>query len=294
MNEQNGNRSTSGTTGQATAYSMVGNVLMPLSRPLPRRLLGVWAHPDDEAYLSAGLMARVVAAGGEVTVLTATRGEKGTSDPDRYDRPEFADEREQELRASLAVLGVHDVRFLGVRDGECDLADPYTAIAAIEDVIDEVDPDAIVTFGPDGITNHPDHRAVSRWTTEAWRRRGRGELLYATMTHGYLRRHAELHDRLGIFEDFGGHGPSSVAQWCVQLECALTDHELDRKRVALAAHASQTAPLAAMMGEDTYRSWWSEETFRVPSAAEIAECPLPAWMEQDASGDDRMLVGATS
>ena len=62
----------------ATEYVSVGNQAMPVARPLPKRLLGIWAHPDDEAYLSAGLMARVVASGGSVTVLAATRGEKGT------------------------------------------------------------------------------------------------------------------------------------------------------------------------------------------------------------------------
>ena len=41
------------------------------TRLVPKRLLGVWAHPDDEAYLSAGLMARVVDHGGSVTVVTA-------------------------------------------------------------------------------------------------------------------------------------------------------------------------------------------------------------------------------
>ena len=279
---------------RATAYSMVGNVLMPMSRVLPQRLLGVWAHPDDEAYLSAGLMARVVVAGGHVTVFTATRGEKGTDDPDRYDQPTFAAERERELRASLAELGVHDVRVIGLRDGECDLADPHAAIDAIRAVMDEVDPDTIVTFGPDGITNHPDHRAISRWTTEAWRRCGRGELLYAAMTHEYVAEHQELHDRLGIFDDFGGRGPSSVARWCIELECVLDESELDRKRAALAAHASQTAPLSAMMGEETYRAWWRDETFRAPSAAEIAACPLPAWMATDVVEPERELVGATS
>lgn len=48
--------------GRSTTYASVGNFLSPISRPLPERLLGVWAHPDDECYLSAGLMARVVMA----------------------------------------------------------------------------------------------------------------------------------------------------------------------------------------------------------------------------------------
>jgi LmbE family N-acetylglucosaminyl deacetylase len=43
----------------------------------PRRPLGIWAHPDDEAYLSAGLMARTTDAGGHVTCVTATMGEHG-------------------------------------------------------------------------------------------------------------------------------------------------------------------------------------------------------------------------
>ena len=51
---------------------------------LPSRLLAIWAHPDDEAYLSAGLMARMTDAGHEVTVVTATRGEKGTGDPSLF------------------------------------------------------------------------------------------------------------------------------------------------------------------------------------------------------------------
>ncbi len=93
----------------AIEYTTVGNQLTAIARPLPRRLLGVWAHPDDEAYLSAGLMARVVAAGGHVTVITATRGEKGTSDPADYDQDHFGAMREYELRRSLSTLGVHDV-----------------------------------------------------------------------------------------------------------------------------------------------------------------------------------------
>ena len=275
----------------ATAYETVGNTLMPVRRALPRRLLGVWAHPDDEAYLSAGLMARVVEAGGEVTVVTATRGEKGTDDPDRYDSDEFGAYRELELRASLAELGVTDVRFLGLRDGECDLADDAIATAAIEAIVAEVRPDAIVTFGPDGMTNHTDHQAISRWTTEAWRRTGNGELLYATVTHLFAAVHRDMHERLGVFDGFADGRPSSVSRACVALECALDDDELDRKRRALAAHASQTAGLAQAMGEDTYRNWYRDERFRRPTASEIARCPLSS---RFASTPERALAGVAA
>jgi LmbE family N-acetylglucosaminyl deacetylase len=267
----------------ATAYASVGNRAMPLQRALPSRLLGVWAHPDDEAYLSAGLMARVIDAGGSVTILTATAGEKGTDDPALYDSAEFATFRRAELFASVAELGVRDVRFLGLRDGECDVADDDAQIRAVLDVIDDVRPDAIVTFGPDGITGHPDHRMVSSWTTQAWNQTdGTPELLYAAMTKDFLARHAELHDRLGVFEEYG-RTPASIMASDVALGCRLTPAELNRKRRALARHASQTVGLADAVGEDTYLNWWADETFRSATVRDGAR--------GSRSADVRQLVG---
>lgn len=291
-----------------TTNTRVGNTTITLQRPLPKRLLGVWAHPDDEAYLSAGLMARVIAAGGHVTVVTATRGEKGTDDPDRYDTDSFGAHRELELRNSLAVLGVADVRFLDLRDGECDLADPAAQIDTIVAVMDEIRPDAVVTFGPDGMTNHPDHLAVSRWTTAAWARRwdgdtgdaitgpaSAGDLLYATVTHRFASVNRALHERLGIFGDFADGRPRSVSRDLVALGCALGDAELGIKRLALSAHHSQTAGLAELMGEATYRTWFREETFRRPTnperrrGAEDATAAATATASIAADGRQRIL-----
>ena len=131
----------------------------------PRTLLGVWAHPDDDAYLSAGLMAAWRQRGDRVVVVTATLGEHGTSDPQAWPPRRLGRHRRREMCASLATLGVHEVRLLGFEDGTCEHHD---GTAAIADHIADLAPDRIVTFGPDGITNHPDHCAVSRWTTDAW------------------------------------------------------------------------------------------------------------------------------
>lgn len=236
---------------------------------LPRRLLGIWPHPDDEAYLSAGLMARVIDAGGEVTVLTLTRGEKGTGDPDDFDQPHFAARREVELRASLAEVGVSDLRFGGFRDGECELVADHEAVAAVASVISDVGPDLVVTFGPDGITGHPDHRITSRWVTAAWRWVGGFDLRYATWTAGRAARFAPLHARIGLFGEFGLDGAVTCADrdaWGIEL----TEAELDRKRRALAGHASQTTGLAELLGEATYRDWVRDEHFRRPTPAEAA------------------------
>ena len=282
-----------GTPDFVTSYTMVGNQVMPIAGPVPRRLVGVWAHPDDEAYLSAALMGRVSDSDGEVTVVTATRGEKGTDDPDLYDRDDFGEFREGELRRSLAEVGVDDVRFLGMRDGECDLVDDESAVRAIVEVLLAVRPDVVVTFGPDGMTDHPDHRAVSRWTTEAVRRVADAvpgvDLLYATKTRVYMDRFAEVNARLGVFDGFGGRGGPTVPQDCIDLEVRPTDHAAGRTRRALRGHASQTDGLAAMMGESTYRDWSRDEFFRRPTAGELAECPLAASFDVA----DRELVGAS-
>jgi LmbE family N-acetylglucosaminyl deacetylase len=71
-------------------------------------VLGVFAHPDDEAYLAAGLLARAVDAGRRVTCVTATRGEAGFPDDDPRSPAERAAVREAELAACLSVLGVRD------------------------------------------------------------------------------------------------------------------------------------------------------------------------------------------
>jgi flavin-dependent dehydrogenase/LmbE family N-acetylglucosaminyl deacetylase len=254
---------------QAVLAAPAGPVRRTGPARLPKRLLGIWAHPDDEAYLSAGVMARVIDAGGAVTVVTATRGEQGTADPTRVGTEGFASLRGAELAASLEVLGVTDLRFLGLADGACADADDHVMIGRLRDLIDQVDPDAIVTFGPDGITGHPDHRAVSRWVTEAWKRSDRrAELLYAAMTEEFLRRHADLHGQLGLLEGYGV-APDGIPTSAVVLACHLTPTELVRKRRALAGHASQTVDLAAVVGERRYARWWRNETFRRPTAAEL-------------------------
>ena len=69
--------------------------------------LGVWAHPDYETYLTAGLMARAVRNGSRVVCVTATRGEGGSFDEERWPTATMGQVREAELMRGLAVLGVN-------------------------------------------------------------------------------------------------------------------------------------------------------------------------------------------
>lgn len=223
-------------------------------------LLGVWAHPDDEAYLSAGLMASATRAGRRVVVVTATDGEHGTPDPDRWPPRRLVRRRRRELAASLAAVGVREHHRLGYPDGGCADVGANRAMAELAAVIDELRPDTIVTFGPDGMTGHPDHRAVSDWTTAAWRaHRPEARLWYATLLPSFHARWGALNAELGIFPSDAT--PPCTADEDVALIVRCEARLLDAKVAALRAHRSQTAPLIAQVGDETYREWWSTEAF---------------------------------
>src|SRR5215467_4000004 len=137
------------------------------------RLMAVLAHPDDESLGVGGTLAKYASEGVDVFLVTATRGESGRyrghrpGEPEHPGRIALASTRETELRAAASVLGVREVTLLGYHDQELDRAEPHDAIAAIAEHLKRVHPDVVVTFGPDGAYGHPDHIAISQFTTAA-------------------------------------------------------------------------------------------------------------------------------
>ena len=233
-------------------------------------ILGIWAHPDDEAYLSGGLMALARDNGSRVVCVTATRGELGTPDPRAWPPQRLAAERTGELARCLEILGVTEHLWLGFRDGECAAVHAANAVAQLCDVIERVAPDTILTFGPDGITGHPDHRAVSAWVTAAHARAAApgSRLLYAAVADRRVQRWKELDDSLGVY--LPGY-PVTTPTGRLAVDLVLDPDTATRKVRALAAQETQTAGLIAIMGMDTYTAWVGEESFiervRSPAAA---------------------------
>jgi N-acetyl-1-D-myo-inositol-2-amino-2-deoxy-alpha-D-glucopyranoside deacetylase len=148
---------------------------------IPFTLLAVYAHPDDEAFGAAGTLATITDRGGHVTLVCATRGEVGQiSDPALSTADNLGNVREGELRAAMAHVGVVDIRFLGFRDsgmaGTPENDDPRAFVRAsaadvertLLQVLREVRPEVVLTFGPDGIYGHPDHLMISRIATAAF------------------------------------------------------------------------------------------------------------------------------
>ncbi|HEU5330390.1 MAG: PIG-L family deacetylase [Thermomicrobiales bacterium] len=132
------------------------------------RILGVFAHPDDEVFCGGGVLARYSALGAETMVVSLTRGEAGQIHDARVaTRRTLGDRRAQELADSCQRLGVRHVRCLDYGDGKLATLPPELLIGQVTGLIREFRPDVVFTFDETGAYGHPDHIAVSRITTAA-------------------------------------------------------------------------------------------------------------------------------
>jgi LmbE family N-acetylglucosaminyl deacetylase len=135
--------------------------------------MAVLAHPDDESLGVGGTLAKYAAEGVDVFLVTATRGDGGrfrghpVGEAQHPGPVALGHIRETELRAAATLLGVCEVSLLGYHDQHLDRADPREAVRRIATHLRNSRPDVVVTFGPDGAYGHPDHIAVSQFTTAA-------------------------------------------------------------------------------------------------------------------------------
>ncbi len=135
------------------------------------RLLGVFAHPDDETFCAGGTFARYAEQGAEIMVVSATRGQAGQiRDAAAGTRRTIGAVREAELRLACERLGITTARCLEHVDGTLADAGFPALVEEVAEVICEFRPDVVITFGPDGGYGHPDHVTISAVTTAACQR----------------------------------------------------------------------------------------------------------------------------
>jgi LmbE family N-acetylglucosaminyl deacetylase len=216
------------------------------------------AHPDDEAMLTAGLMARAAAAGHRVVLVVATRGEVGDTDPVTLAPGEsLADRRAAETERSAELLGVDRVVFLGYHDSGHDpaLAPPGSFVTApveeattrLAHVLDEEGADVVTTYDPNGGYGHPDHRKVHEVGWAAAERAGTTTVLEATVNRDLFALAADLAPALG-FEVPAELVPERLDEWYAAPD-EIT-HAIDvtaflgPKRASMEAHATQTTSAA--------------------------------------------------
>lgn len=214
------------------------------------RLAGLFAHPDDDTYGIAG----TAALHGDdpafsFTVLLATSGEAGRIADERLATPaSLGRVREGEDRASWDALGVRPARldFLRYPDGGLTEVPRGELVDRLTEVLLDVRPDVVVTFGPDGVTGHADHVAVGAATDEAFHRaRERAEGAFHRLLHVCLP--ASLLERFGEQLRERGIEPPDPAQpfqprgvpdeeVAVSVDCRAV---LPRKFAAIRQHRTQ-------------------------------------------------------
>lgn len=214
---------------------------MPNPNPI-ERVLVVTAHPDDVDFFVGGTVASFICAGMEVTYCVITDGDAGGIDR-AATRAEVAALRRREQEAAAAVLGVHDVRFLGYRDGE--LTVTLDLRRDISRVIRQVRPQRMLIHSPERnwrriCEMHPDHLAAGEAAIFAIYPDARNPFAHPSLLG------SEGLDGWEVPETwmFGSPTPN---HWI-----DVTEH-IDRQLAALREHHSQTDHLADLVERITGR-----------------------------------------
>lgn len=222
---------------------------------MSRTLVAFHAHPDDEALLTAGTMAKAAAAGHRVVLVVATSGEIGQVAPDLlHDGESLGERRRRELQASAEAIGVHRLELLGYHDsghvpaeapdGAFVRADPDEAAGRLARILDEETADVLTVYDPNGGYGHPDHVKVHDVGYRAAQLAGTPRVLEATFNRDLLEMAVDLVPSLG-YELPEGFVPPDTSTWFLPGD-AITHHvdvsaHLDAKRASMAAHASQAS-----------------------------------------------------
>lgn len=214
-------------------------------------LVSFHAHPDDEALLTGGLLARAAREGHRVVLVTATDGELGLAGVSDGAGAGLGRTRAGELGVAAQALGVHRVVRLGLPDsGLHPDPDDTTCFAhrdaeevalLLAEILDEEHADVLTIYDAQGGYGHPDHVQVHRAGTRAAQLAGTPVVLEATLPGGgfrlVLRGLHVLGHPLGRSAPYGTRGvfadPGTITH-------RVRVHRLARaKRAAMAAHSSQ-------------------------------------------------------
>jgi LmbE family N-acetylglucosaminyl deacetylase len=135
---------------------------------MSNRILGVFAHPDDESFGPGGTLTKYARNNNIVKIVTLTRGEAGTLGISKHlSQQELATLREKELRSAAKWLKTSDVSVYQFPDNKLSTISEKVLIETIKKEIVSFLPNIVITFHPNGITGHKDHIKTSKCTTSA-------------------------------------------------------------------------------------------------------------------------------
>lgn len=126
-----------------------------------RQVLVIFPHPDDEAFGVSGTIATHIQKGTPVSYACLTLGEMGRNmgNPPFATRESLPKIRKNELLNAVQVLGIHDLRMMGLRDKTIEFEDEEMLTNMMLSLIEDVNPSLVISFYP-GYAVHPDHDAT--------------------------------------------------------------------------------------------------------------------------------------
>ncbi len=230
-------------------------------------IVAIWAHPDDESWCAGGILAAAIDNGQRVVCITATKGEAGEQhDLSKIGKP-VSVLREHELQRALDVLGIQEHIWLDYFDGECDKVNDTEAVNKMLPALQAVNPNTILTFGPDGLTGHPDHQAVSRWTDLAVQRAkldAAPQVFHKVESEEYYHALGEkIGKQFNIY--FMTDQPPLVPEAKIDLAFHLPDNLIKRKLEALEVQSSQMKHIFELLTPDELRQMVDFEGFMTTS-----------------------------
>lgn len=221
-------------------------------------ILSIWAHPDDESYSCAGIMCAARANGQPVVCITATKGEAGVQDETRWPADQLGDIRAEEMVNALQILGVTQHHWLGYQDGHVSDVPEHEAIERLKALIRLYQPDTILTFGPEGMTGHLDHRAISSLVTQAAIETS-AAVYYAVQLRSRYEHLKAADERFNIF--FNIDQPPLIEESQAAILFEPPEACLQKKLAALKAMPSQTEAMFTAIGEDAVKEMLKLEVF---------------------------------
>lgn len=254
---------------------------MNRKRSAGKKIIVVTAHPDDEMPFGS-VLSHYASVGAEVQLVCLTLGQKGfRAHTGIQNGDELARIREEELRRSSRILGLEPPIVLEFVDQELLGPAQERVRARLKEVLDLLRPDVVVTFGPDGITGHVDHRAVSCFVTE---------ILQAGEEHGTRLFYFGLTlDHVAAVEQRTGRVLLGVADRYLNTRITVPDEDVERGIEAIGAYRSQFAPDALKRLQAGFRATTRVVHFRqvIPEPSEGRAVAESFFDDGPAHGNDR-------
>ena len=200
-----------------------------------RPILAVFAHPDDERVIGP-LLSRLAREGRETHLVIATDGSQGVRDFAKIPAgAQLAAARAKESQCAADRLGVRKLRIVGLPDGGLASFNTLNALrTALAAIVDTVQPAAIITFGPEGGTGHPDHRLTGNVATQVVQgdpRHANIDVLYATLPAERLRTAPRANPNV-----------NGVAEALLTVRVPFEERDLVAGREEFACHKTQYTP----------------------------------------------------